>query len=179
MSLKTGIVTNCWHPTWHFSVMTLYKQPWRYLSTGPGVRCVVFVCFDHLSCHGVARRLINMLKLERDPSKTRAKSRIQMSARSRPEGSHIRDRTGVRAASLAAIPLPVLVVARPPALPVRMPPTHPSVAIRALGGPSPSGIVLRVCRVVTYDGHQRESLSTPAVLFKGFNRASVEKKKEV
>lgn len=41
--------------------------------------------------------------------------------------------TGVRAASLAAIPLPVLVVALPPALPVRMPPTHPSVAIRALG----------------------------------------------
>lgn len=57
--------------------------------------------------------------------------------------------------------------------------THPPICgHQGPRAPSPSGIVLRVCRVVTYDGHQRESLSTPAVFFKGFNQASVEKKKK-
>lgn len=77
-----------------------------------------------------------------------------------------------------SLPFLVLVVAQPPVLPVRMPPTHPSVAMRALRprvhlASSSVSVELSPTTATT------ESLNVPAVMFREYKVTEEKKKSSV
>lgn len=89
-----------------------------------------------------------------------------------------REREVVQSVASLALILPSLVsvVARPPVLPVRMPPTHPSVAIGALGPRvhlASSSVSVELSPTAT----TIKSLNMPAVLFRGYE--VTEKKRRI